>query len=80
MMKQIDAREARDRIDEYKTLIVNDNCSLSGGIEVLLDREKDARRLSVYTSLLGYENRVESVGDYWALIVEIGPCVCPVGL
>jgi hypothetical protein len=80
MKKIIDTRDAKDGIEEYKALIVNDNCSLSGGLEVRLDGEKDARRLSAYTSILGYENTVENRGDYWTLNVEIGQCVCPVGL
>ncbi len=76
-MRIIDAREDYSFIQEYKDLIVNDNCSDPGGIQVLLDKEKTARRLSLYTSILGYSNEVDSVGDDWALTVKIGKCMCP---
>jgi hypothetical protein len=79
-MKTIDARENRERIEEFKNLIVNDNCAFSQGVEVLLNDEKAARKLSLYTSILGYENRVEAAEDGWAMKVEVGPCVCPVGV
>ena len=80
MKKTLDAREDYSLIDEYKYLIVNDNCRYPGGFEVLMDQEKTARKLSLYTSILGYENRVDSIGDDWALTVEIGACLCPVSL
>ncbi len=78
MKRIIDARGADDPFEEFEQLIVNDNCSAAGGIEVLVDREKTARKLSLFTSILGYDNRVEARDGYWALEVEIGPCVCPV--
>jgi len=78
IMRIIDAREDYSLIQEYKDLIVNDNCSKPRGIQVLLDKEKTARRLSLYTSILGYSNAVDSVGDDWALTVKIGKCICPV--
>ena len=79
MKKTIDAREDYRLIDEYKSLIVNDNCRYPGGFEVLVDQEKTARKLSLYTAILGYQNRIESIGDDWALIVDIGECLCPIG-
>ncbi len=78
MKRIIDARGADDPFEEFEQLIVNDNCSASGGIEVRVDREKTARKLSLFTSILGYENRVEKQAGYWALHVDIGPCICPV--
>lgn len=78
VMRIIDAREDYSLIQEYKDLIVNDNCSSPDGIQVLVDKEKTARKLSLYTSVLGYENAVDSVGDDWALTVKIGKCICPV--
>ncbi len=78
MKRIIDARGADDPFQEFERLIVNDNCSASGGIEVRVDREKTARKLSLFTSILGYDNRVEERDGYWTLQVEIGPCICPV--
>jgi hypothetical protein len=78
MRKIIDARGLEDPMAEYEKLIVNDNCSASEGITVWLDEEKAGKKLSLFTSVLGYENRLEFKDHRWVLDVEIGQCVCPV--
>jgi hypothetical protein len=78
MRKLIDARGAKDPMAEFAALIVNDNCSASEGIEVWVNGESTAKKLSLFTSILGYENRIGAKDGYWVLKVEVGPCLCPV--
>lgn len=77
MKKKIDARGASDPMEELRALIINDNCSASEGIEVRVDGESTAKRLSLFTSILGYENRIVREEDHFVLQIEIAACVCP---
>lgn len=77
MKRIIDARGKADPMESFRVLIVNDACSASEGIEVILDDETTARKLSLFTSILGYENQVIRKEDHLLLQVEIGACVCP---